>query len=110
MYKKVTFLYQVLPITAKEFLEMPNNRTGSSVGCWKIFVMKPTASRMDEILERLLRQHPEAVPIRRSKYIPDCHVGWGRVWRAGQPVVTGSLVVPEEFIMFVGGRPSRKRW
>ncbi len=49
---------------------------------------------MDEILERLLRQHPEAVPIRRSKYIPDCHVGRGRVWRAGQPVVTGSLVFP----------------
>ncbi len=53
------------------------------------------ARRMDEILERLLRQHPEAVPIRRSKYIPDCHVGRGRVWRAGQPVVTGSLVYPE---------------
>jgi hypothetical protein len=52
---------------------------------------------MDEILERLLRQHPEAVPIRRSKYIHDCHVGRGRVWRAGQPVVTGSLVFPNVF-------------
>ncbi len=46
---------------------------------------------MDEILERLLRQHPEAAPIFRSKYIPDCHVGRGRVWRAGQPVVTDTL-------------------
>jgi hypothetical protein len=61
---------------------------------------------MDEILERLLRQHPEAVPIQRSKYIPDCHVGRGRVWRAGHPVVTGSLVSPEEFVICVRGRPS----
>ena len=43
---------------------------------------------MDDILERLLRQYPEAAPILRSKYIPDCHVGRGRVWRAGRPVVT----------------------
>ena len=47
-----------------------------------------SAQRMDELLERLRRQHPEAVPILRSKYIADCHVGRGRVWRAGRPVVT----------------------